>query len=172
MKNFLTHHGKISAASLIKSSYGPATLLDTAEMSYHPCRGSYWTWADFWLCPSAAKIWPPDHLHSLFLPGIKIDSSVINVRFTGLFVHITRGLRFSSEMHADAFQRGIVHRHSAVSKTTPYTLSALYLLSNFCVWILNVTYTIIYMTDKRKSSILSTQQIRKKDPDMLLIVII
>ena len=59
------------------------TLLDTAEMSYHPCRGSYWAWAESWLCLPAARIWTPGLPHSLLLPGTKTDYNVINASFTG-----------------------------------------------------------------------------------------
>lgn len=68
---------KILSRSILP--HGPA-LLDTAEVSYRPCRGSYWAWAESWFCPSAAMLWSPDHLHPLLLPGTKIDSS--DVRFT------------------------------------------------------------------------------------------
>lgn len=50
----------------------------TVEMSYHPCRGSYWAWVDSWLCLSAAMISPPHHLNSLLPPGIKLKFGVIN----------------------------------------------------------------------------------------------
>lgn len=52
--------------------------IDAAEVSYHPCRGSYWAWVESWLCPAAATIWAQDHQQSLLLSGANRGSNMVN----------------------------------------------------------------------------------------------